>query len=229
MCRVTSGALLPRILPAAVIAAEACGEPEDAPLFPEEAAHISRAVERRRREYATVRHCARQALQLLGQPPAAILSGPHREPLWPPGVVGSMTHCAAYQAAALARSSEIATIGIDAEPNEPLPDGVLPVISLDAERTQLAELAALDTSTRWDRLLFCAKESVYKAWFPLTGAWLGFEQASISIDPVGQRFSARLLVPGPRLDGAPLAGFDGQWLAEHGLLITAITVTQPWS
>jgi 4'-phosphopantetheinyl transferase EntD len=226
VCRVSPGALLRRILPASVIAVQACGEPEDAPLFPEEAAHISRAVERRRREYATVRRCARQALEQLGQPPGPILSGPHREPLWPPGVVGSMTHCASYQAAALALSSEIATIGIDAEPNEPLPDGVLSVITLDAERTQLAELAALEPSIRWDRLLFCAKESVYKAWFPLTGTWLGFEQASITIDPMAQRFSARLLVPGPKLDGVPLAGFDGRWLAEQGLLITAIAVPQ---
>jgi 4'-phosphopantetheinyl transferase EntD len=77
----------------------------------------------------------------------------------------------------------------------------------------------------WDRLLFCAKEAVYKAWFPLTGQWLGFAVADITIDATDGTFSARLLVPVPALDGAPLGdGFAGRWLASDDLLLTAIAV-----
>jgi 4'-phosphopantetheinyl transferase EntD len=76
----------------------------------------------------------------------------------------------------------------------------------------------------WDRLLFSAKESVYKAWFPLAGRWLGFEEAVITIDPAAGVFTARLLVPGPVTGGRPLTGFSGRWTAGHGLVLTAIAV-----
>ncbi|ONH35511.1 hypothetical protein BL254_11230 [Protofrankia sp. BMG5.30] len=109
---------------------------------------------------------------------------------------------------------------------------------------------AVDPVVHWDRLLFSMKESVYKAWFPLARRWLGFEDASITIDPLGGTFSVHLLVDGPVLPGgvppgrdqpdralpadlsaslepqAPerLTGFTGRWLARNGLVITAITV-----
>jgi 4'-phosphopantetheinyl transferase EntD len=76
----------------------------------------------------------------------------------------------------------------------------------------------------WDRLLFCAKEAVYKAWFPLTGRWLGFEQAAVTVEPDAGTFTARLLEPDVALDGRRLAGFEGRWLARDGLVLTAIAV-----
>jgi 4'-phosphopantetheinyl transferase EntD len=76
----------------------------------------------------------------------------------------------------------------------------------------------------WDRLLFSAKESTYKAWFPLTGAWLGFKHAEVTIDATAGTFKSRLLVPGPTLSGHELRDFAGRWLSCDGLLITAIVV-----
>jgi 4'-phosphopantetheinyl transferase EntD len=76
----------------------------------------------------------------------------------------------------------------------------------------------------WDRLLFCAKESVYKAWFPLAQRWLGFEDAELAIDRSSESFSARLLVPGPTLHGAELRELSGRWLIADGLLLSAIAV-----
>ena len=64
--------------------------------------------------------------------------GAKREPLWPAGVVGSITHCDGYRAAAVARATDLATVGIDAEPHEPLPDGVLAAIALPAEPPRAA-------------------------------------------------------------------------------------------
>jgi 4'-phosphopantetheinyl transferase EntD len=55
--------------------AEAFDDPPDAVLFPEEAAAISRAVEKRRRDFRTVRHCSRRALRELGVPPTAVVPG----------------------------------------------------------------------------------------------------------------------------------------------------------
>ena len=76
----------------------------------------------------------------------------------------------------------------------------------------------------WDRLLFSIKESIYKAWFPLAERWLGFEDAVVSIDWHRESFSARLLVPGPLLDGRELRSFHGRWLAAEGLVMAAIAL-----
>ncbi|MGH8920694.1 MAG: 4'-phosphopantetheinyl transferase family protein, partial [Actinomycetes bacterium] len=129
--------MIEKILPGVVACAEAFDDPPDAVLYPSEEAVISRAVEKRRREFRTVRHCARQALRELGLPPVAVLTGEHREPLWPPGVVGSMTHCTGYRAAAVARSRDLRTVGIDAEPHQPLPPDVLTAIALADEQVRI--------------------------------------------------------------------------------------------
>lgn len=199
-------------------------DPADPFLFPEEADVVARAVDKRRREFATVRQCARTALAALGVPPVPILPGPKGAPHWPDGIVGSMTHCAGYRAAAVARASEVLSVGIDAEPAAPLADAdVLKLVSDEAERAALAELGVRHPDVPWDRLLFSAKESVYKTWFPLTGRWLGFEDAHLDLAADGT-FSAALLVPGPTVAGRELTGFAGNWLIRDGVAVTAIVL-----
>jgi 4'-phosphopantetheinyl transferase EntD len=214
--------MIEELLPPPVVAAETFVDPPDAMVFPAEEAVIARAVEKRRREFTSARLCARTALARIGVPPAPILPGERGAPTWPEGVVGSMTHCAGYRAAAVALAAEVATIGLDAEPNEPLPEGVLNTVANPGERAALADLPA-GAGVSWDRLLFSVKESVYKAWFPLCRKWLDFTEAEVTIEPSGA-FTARLLVPGPVVAGVKLAGFTGRWLARDGLLVTAIAV-----
>jgi 4'-phosphopantetheinyl transferase EntD len=201
---------------------------------------VAQAVDKRRREFAAVRACARRAMEKLGVPPQPVLPGERGAPRWPEGMVGSMTHCDGYRAAALTRESDLASLGIDAEPHAPLPDGVLRSVSLPAERERLAQLAARQPAIHWDRLLFSAKESVYKAWFPLTGEWLGFEEADIADIEVHAgpgavphgRFRAELLVPGPLVGGRRLGHFVGRWTVGQGLVATAVTIPhacpRPW-
>ncbi len=102
---------------------------------------------------------------------------------------------------------------------------MLGAIAYGREQASLAALAAARPEVCWDRILFCAKESVYKAWFPLTRRWLGFEDASVTIHPVNRTFTARLLVDGPVVNGAVLTGFNGHWLVSDGLIAAAIVVT----
>src|SRR5689334_20163604 len=105
--------MLAGLLPSAVISAEVFGDGcDDGALLPEEAALIAGASEKRRREFTGVRVCARLALARGGLDPAPILPGPAGAPGWPQGVVGSMTHCDGYRAAAIGRSEEFAAIGI---------------------------------------------------------------------------------------------------------------------
>lgn len=210
------------LLPSGVVAVEAFGDLAGEPIFPGEEAQLARAVPARRQEFVTARRCAREALGRLGLPPAPIGTGPRREPLWPAGVAGAITHCLGYRAAAV--TTELAAIGIDAEPNAPLPPGVAEQIARAAEAAALARLASAHPWGHWGRLLLSAKESIYKAWYPLTGRWLGFEDAVVTIDPAGA-FRARLLTAGERTDGGPpLAGLDGRFLMTDRLILTAVTV-----
>jgi 4'-phosphopantetheinyl transferase EntD len=212
-----------KILPPEVVAEEAYDDLAEVTLFPEEEAVITRAVDKRRREFATARGCARRAMATLGLPPVPILPGERGAPAWPAGVVGSMTHCDGYRAAAVALEEKVRTVGVDAEPNGPLPDGVLEAIALPPE-IEWVRGADHSSGVCWDRLLFSAKESIYKAWFPLTRRWLDFAEAVVTPDPAEGTFSARLLVPGPVVDGRTLTGFAGRWMVERGLVATAITV-----
>ena len=207
------------ILPAAAAAEEAFGDDPAAEIFPEEQAAIAKAVVKRRQEFITGRACARAALARLGLPAAPIPRGERGAPHWPSGVVGSITHCAGYRACAVAHRRDVVTIGLDAEPHGPLPDGVLNVVAQPGEQDQLARLAAVRPEVHWDRLLFSAQESVYKAWFPLTGQWLGFSDAALEFSPAGDQFTARIL-----LDAPPIEYFEGRWLVGHGLVATAIAV-----
>ena len=213
--------MLERILPDAVAVAATGEDSFGAAPFPEEEEAIREAVEKRRREFVTARACAREALAKLGLPSQAVPVGPRGAPQWPAGVVGSITHCDGYRGGAVARSADLVAIGIDAERDEPLPYGVLGDIALAEERQMLRALARRDPSLNWDRLLFSAKETVYKAWYPLAESWLGFEDAIVSIDPSGG-YKARLLIPGPTLGGRVLTGFSGRWTAGDDLLFTAI-------
>lgn len=212
--------MIEAILPAGVVAVDFFHDPPDVKLFPEEERLIERAVDKRRREFTTGRHCAREALGKLGLPASPLPSGPRGEPLWPAGVVGSITHCTGYRGAALGRLGQVRSIGIDAEPNAPLTGGVLDMVSLPEEREALRALEASRPGVHWERLLFSAKESVYKAWYPLAGRWLGFEDAVIDFDPDRGTFSARLLVDGPE----GLEVFPGRWMAGRGLVLTAVVL-----
>jgi 4'-phosphopantetheinyl transferase EntD len=211
------------LLPQAVKSAEAFTDPPGITLFASEEALMVRAVSKRRNEFTTVRFCARQALAQLGIAATPLLPGERGAPLWPDGIVGSMTHCAGYRAAAVAEAATIRSIGIDAEPHLALPEGVLEAVSLPDEREHLAQLRAASGTICWDRLLFSAKESVYKTWFPLTRRWLGFEQARLRFEPSGT-FTAELLIDGTTVDADVLTGFGGRWLVRDGLLLTGIVL-----
>ncbi|MBX7555511.1 4'-phosphopantetheinyl transferase superfamily protein [Streptomyces sp. tea 10] len=221
------GLVIVGLLPRQVRHAEAFADPTDEALFPEEEQYVANAVDKRRREFATVRACARSALRDLGYAAVPILPGMRGAPCWPAGVVGSMTHCEGYRAAAVALGNEVRSVGIDAEPNTSLPDGILDAVSSPRERHMVQALGRVTPSVCWDKILFSAKESVYKVWSPLAETFLDFHDAEIRVDPpiregsnIGT-FYAELLVAGPWPTGRLL---EGRWCARNGLIGTAIVV-----
>lgn len=113
---------------------------------------------------------------------------------------------------------------MDAEPHGTLPAGVLPLIASQAEQAHLSKLAGAVPAVCWDRILFSAKESVYKAWFPIARCWLDFAEAEVRIGADSGTFTARLLVPAPVVDGVSLAVLHGRWSVDDGRIRTAIAV-----
>jgi enterobactin synthetase component D / holo-[acyl-carrier protein] synthase len=102
---------------------------------------------------------------------------------------------------------------------------VLDAISLPVERHALQ---AMPDGVHWDRVLFCAKEATYKAWFPLTHRWLGFEDAHIvfDVDASGQAgtFTSEILIDPAAESGPPLTALSGRWSVRDGLALTAIVL-----
>jgi 4'-phosphopantetheinyl transferase EntD len=230
----TLSKLISSVLPGAgesvdnLASAELYSDPPGLAPMPEEEPLIARSVAKRRNEFITVRYCARLALGELGFRPVPILKGDKGEPCWPDGAVGSLTHCAGYRGAVVGRGAVVRSVGVDAEPHDVLPDGVLDAISLQAERREIEALAALSTGVHWERILFCAKEATYKAWFPLTKRWLGFEDAHITFDIDGSgsagSFESVILIDGATLSGPPLKSLAGRWSVERELVLTAIVL-----
>ncbi|MCP3855095.1 MAG: 4'-phosphopantetheinyl transferase superfamily protein [Actinomycetia bacterium] len=190
-------------------------EADDSLLWPAERDSLGDVVEGRFRSYVLGRRCARLALGQLGVEPQPILTGDQRQPLWPSGVVGSITHTAGYVAAAVARLGDLRSMGIDAEPDLPMPPGVVQRISRPEDATWLSSDADFGV-TDPGRLLFSAKEAIYKAWFPVAERWLGFRDAFLEIDACAHTFLAHITVDGP------LSTLDGRYRVSDGIVICTI-------
>ncbi|AGF72723.1 4'-phosphopantetheinyl transferase family protein [Corynebacterium halotolerans] len=187
-------------------------------LHPLEQALVSHSVDIRKAEFGDARWCAHQALRdlgLTGEQP--ILRGERGMPLWPSTVTGSLTHTEGFRAAVVAPRRHVRSMGLDAEPAEPLPEGVVGSIARVGEFAQLERFRE-NGMTCADRLLFCAKEATYKAWFPMTQRWLGFEQAEIDLREDGTFISYLLVRP------TPVPFIDGRWMLRDGYVIASAAV-----
>ncbi len=195
-------------------------------LLPGEQALVANAVERRRREFAEGRDCAHRVLAGLGWAGFAVLAGPNREPLWPPGVVGSITHCEGYVAAAAARVADLGSIrslGIDAEVRVPLGPEVSRLVLTEDERRRTSRSGDATLATAY----FGAKEAVYKSWFPLTGRWLDYQDAELDLDPAAGNFDVRLLPSAPEPAGGLLFGGRVALSATHVFAVATATLPSP--
>lgn len=209
--------LLRKVVPEGVVTAES-REDLDVELFSEELGYVQGAVPARRAEFATARHLARVALRSIGASAPPIHKGLRGEPVWPPQISGSITHCDGFRGAAVMWALPGRSVGIDAEPSEPLPSDILPYVASGAERRKLQELGSRDGTFPWGRILFSAKESIFKAQYPLTSMALDFLDVQTTLSASGV-FEWSSYVP-----GAPLTQGKGRWFDDDGLIVTCTFV-----
>jgi len=207
--------VLRSLLPESVVVFETRETVDPGELYPAESACIERAVEKRRREFAGGRRCARQALAALGIEDFPLLPDGDRVPMWPEGLVGSISHASGYVAAAVTRRETFVGLGVDVERGEPLDRNLVAKICRPAEIERFEGLPSPGNGD-WYKLAFSAKESVYKAYYPLARTFLGFQDVEISVDAQAGSFTAALVRP----DAPDVAGtreFRGRYAfgAEH--------------
>lgn len=221
-------------------------EREEDFLFPEEANLAAKMQEKRKREFLTGRRAARQALLLSGGEVSPIPQGRRGEPLWPPGFRGSITHTKGLLAAACLREAEqFSAVGMAVQQKK------AQSVGLDLERVDrvISEAAwqhilsanevhthAAVTDPVQRLVLFSAKESLYKALYPLCGEFFGCTDAELEwlqVQPRGypQNGLARLALR--RSLGLETGGervfssgqkFDCHWQIDSDWLLTALIV-----
>ena len=169
----------------------------ETPALPGEEVSIRKAVEKRKREFRAGRHCAHHALNSLlddhSQDRIPIRVGTSRQPCWPKGTVGSISHSGTHCSAVVAKSSDIISIGHDIEQARSLESNVHRMICTENERRFMSYHAQSDIPL--STLIFSAKESIHKTYYPLNNHMLDFLDAEIEIDLKKGSFLAKIINP----------------------------------
>ncbi|WP_394846899.1 4'-phosphopantetheinyl transferase superfamily protein [Pendulispora brunnea] len=200
---------------------------------------IQNAPIRRQVEFRAGRECARRALKslmkhlttkhlttsnslVLGD--AAIAVGSDREPVWPEGIVGAITHTNELASAAVARASDTRGIGLDVEV----------VMSEENAASWMAKIAAphevaeLARAMNWSpatalTVIFSAKETLYKCLYPQVRRYFGFRAAAIESADASGYLSVRLLETlTPELVSG--CSFEGRFEICDGLVRTGMVL-----
>jgi 4'-phosphopantetheinyl transferase EntD len=152
-------------------------------LTPEEVPAFAASVLKVRRASGAARIVARELLARIGHAGRALPKARSGAPLWPPEIVGSLAHDSEIALAAVGLRRDIRALGIDIEPAEALPRELLEMVATPRERLYLG------TDHHAGRLLFVAKEAVYKALHPIDNMFL--EHHDVEIDFAAGKAMAR--------------------------------------
>ena len=169
---------LAELFPANVVATELTADAPRTVLTAAELQFIKGCADKRIDDFTRGRACAHRALRELGVEDFSLLAGPQREPLWPAAIIGSITHTHGMAAAVAARQRDLRAVGVDCEVVDAVDEELWSRICTDAEVERLSQLAPTER-VRQAALIFAAKEAFYKCQFPLTHAWVGFEDVVI--------------------------------------------------
>ena len=137
----------------------------------------------RKEHYRSGRICAGEVLSKLGTLGQPVLRDPQtREPLWPEGISGAITHSGNWAAAAAGKTSDVLGIGIDLEDLERQVDSrISRHVCIPEEQKWLQECGE-DFLEQNLKIIFSAKESIFKAFFPYTRTYLHFHDARILME-----------------------------------------------
>lgn len=199
----------------------------DTPVCDAEEALVSRAVEKRKREFRAGRNCAHALFSEAGIHCDALLKGKQREPAWPEGWVGSISHTNGLCAVAIAPKTLFLSIGLDVEQATPLGTDIQDLICSAGEQDQITRLlltaGQIFASIPLSKVIFSAKESIHKTYFPLNYHTLDFLDARVDLDKDDLSFSATIIKPEPS-QIHPLHTLNGRFCMKDGYVATFIAL-----
>jgi 4'-phosphopantetheinyl transferase EntD len=165
-------------------------------LHPLEEDALGEAVsDKRRLDFRLGRAAAKQSLERIGFPVVTpVLRGPHREPVWPVGVVGSIAHGSGYGVAAAAWQQDVPALGIDIQKIEERYTDELVARFADPDEFEWVRSVPSKRTERAVKL-FSAKESVFKALYPLGKVWFAFDVAHLTPSDDEKSFVASVRLP----------------------------------
>ena len=183
---------------------------------------MSGAGSQRRAEFFSGRACAHAALGALGGPDRAIGAGPAGEPLWPPGVVGTIAHGGDWCGAAVTTAGLARGLGLDIERLQPLSPEVQDLVLTARELNDGP--ASHPLSDKRALIAFSCKEAVYKCVFPLTGRTLDFHDVAVEVDLESGAYRAEL-VDGHGPGDPDTRRFEGRFRVVDGHVLTTLCLT----
>ena len=161
-------------------------------VLPAEREAVARAVEKRQREFATGRVLARSLLGDFGVHGFCLLNDADRVPVWPDGFVGSIAHCDSACAVTVSRTADgLGGLGVDLEPDAPLEEELWEIIATPDELVWTKGYGGPGVG-RLMRLIYCAKEAVYKSLYPTCRRRLTFQEVELEMDVPQRRFAYRI-------------------------------------
>jgi 4'-phosphopantetheinyl transferase EntD len=190
-------------------------------LLPGEAAGLGRPTDKRLAEFAAGRRAAHQAMERLSHPVRTVPHGPDRAPVWPCGLVGSISHSETHCLAVVARAGAVASLGLDLEDDRDLPRDLIDVVCTPAERGWLS-VQPEDMRGRLARLIFSAKECAYKAQYSVTRQLIGFEAFELTPDLETGQFEATFTFDVPPFKRG--ACLHGQFSFGGGVIVTGMAL-----
>jgi 4'-phosphopantetheinyl transferase EntD len=219
---------LANLFPPGALAAELRQPGDPALLYPEEAAHLGRAVSSRRQEFAAGRLCARRVLAEFGVLNFPIKAAEDRQPLWPANIVGSITHTDGFGAAVAAEKKLIAAIGLDSEVAGRVKAELWPSICTPGEIRWLKSLPESQHESA-ATVIFAAKEAFYKCQYPLTAEWLNFHDATVEM-PAWSAQRGVFSIRANRsiaFDSLVTLPIEGHYLFHEQFVTAAVAITAP--
>jgi len=214
------------LFPQGALAAELRGSGDPNALYPDEARHLQKAVRKRLEEFAAGRLCARLLLHEFGIDQFAIEVGADRQPLWPQGLVGSITHTAGFCAAVAAPKKCLRSVGIDTELSGSVKPELWRGICTASETTWLRSLPESEQHSA-ATLIFSAKEAFYKCQFAVTHERLGFGDVSLEPPAWGESRGAFKIIANRRIELERQAALplQGQYLFHEQFISCGIALT----
>ena len=159
------------------------------PVHADEWQLVANASLKRQREFTCGRYYAHQLLIAAGYGDCFVDRDDKGCPIWPDGVIGSISHTNDYCVAVLSANTATAALGVDLEECGRMKESLWPRLFTDQEIQQIRAVRSPAESMRLAAIIFSAKEAFYKCDYPLNGRSYDFREVEVTVNDTEHRLN----------------------------------------